>query len=229
MSILEFAFRCMIYAMVVVILGILIGDLGNRNRDATESALVVSELKPDEILQALPTSSVAESLNEPPKEANEKPEPYRERLKRFDTFRSKVLLKDDEAMEKQRLLAHVKTIQWIERQLSISPDNGTDALGDRLTMIDFYEEALAWKDNPVRSEVLDSVERTLKVNNLLSGAKETKQMLAGDKIELFAVLAEQDPGRAKVILEGTKDKQLTKIFQYAIKRLALQKLSGEAR
>jgi ribosomal protein L30E len=181
------------------------------------------EPKPLEMLHAMPTKSAPQSSNAP----KEKPEPYRERLKRFDTFRSHVLLKDGEAMEKQRLLAHVKTIQWIESQLTASPDNGMEALGERLSMIDFFEEALAWKDNPARNDALDSMDRTLKANNLAHGSKETKQMLAGDKVELFAILAEQAPNRAKELLERTLDKQLLSVFQYAVKRLALKKLTGE--
>ena len=224
MSVLEYLFRCTVYVMVIVVLGILIGDIGNRNKEA-DPVIAALEPKPVEMLQTMATKSVLQSSDAP----KEKPEPYRERLKRFDTFRSRVLLKDGEAMEKQRLLAHVKTIQWIESQLTASPDNGMEALGERLSMIDFFEEALAWKDNPARNDALDSMDRTLKANNLAHGSKETKQMLAGDKVELFAILAEQAPNRAKELLERTLDKQLLSVFQYAVKRLALKKLTGEER
>lgn len=224
MSVLEFLFRCTIYGMVIVLLSILIGDIGNRNKEA-DPVIAALEPKPTEMLKAMPTKSAPQPSDAP----KEKPEPYRERLKRFDTFRSRVLLKDGEATEKQRLLAHMKTIQWIESQLSASPDNGMEALGERLSMIDFFEEALAWKENPARSEAIDSMERTLKANNLVHGSKEARQMLAGDKIELFAILAEQEPNRAKELLERTQDKQLLSVFQYAVKRLAIKKLSGEDR
>lgn len=226
MSFLDYLGRYFVYGMIVVLLGIVIGEVVRHNQEEENIANVIaSEPKPVEILQALPAKQVADS---PTPASKEKPEPYKERLKRFDSFRSKVLLKDGDAMEKQRLIAHVKTIHWIESQLSNTPENGKEALGDRLDMIDFLEEALAWKDNPARSDAIDSIERTLRVNNLQSGSKETKQMLAGDKMELFAILAQEEPGRAKLLLERTKDKQLLGIFQYAIKRLALEKLSEVA-
>jgi len=228
MPILEHTCRYAIYGMVIVLLGVLIGEVGKRNKEVSVEIATLSQPdpKPVGVVNAPPSTTQAAEF---PDAIKEKPEPYRERLKRFEVFRSKVLLKEGEATEKQRLLAHMKTVQWIEAQLSTSPGSGKDALGDRMTMIDFLEEALAWKDNQIRRDIVDSVERTLKANNLQSGSKETRRMLAGDKIELFAVLSEQAPERAKTVLETTHDTQLSSIFQYAIKRLALQKLGEEAR
>lgn len=223
MSVLDHALRYTIYGMVIVLLGFLIGDLCNRNKDQTPDPVIAAlEPKSVEMLQAMPPNMALQT--NPPKE---KSEPYREKLKHYETFRSRVLLKGGEAAEKQRLLANVKPIQWIESQLSASKDFGTETLGEHLTMIDFLEDSLTWKENPARTEALDSLERALKTNNLSHGSKETKQMIAGDKMELFAILTQEEPSRAKDLLERTEDKQLLNVFQYAIKRLALKKLAGE--
>lgn len=225
LKLLDYFGRYIVSALFIMLLAIVIGNIVTRKDSETPDPVIVAmEPKPIEMLQAIPAKPAPQSAPI----SEQKTDSYRERLKRFDSFRSRVLLKEAESMEKQRLLAHLKTIHWIESQLSMAPQNGKEALSDRLMMIDFFDEALSWQENPARAEVLESIGRTLKVNNLRNRSKETRQMLAGDKIELFAILAQEAPGHAKELLEHTEDKQLQSIFQYAVKRLALKKL-GESR
>ena len=149
-----------------------------------------------------------------------------DRLTRFESLRKKVLLSNEERAEKDRVLSDLKTIHWIESYLSETP-KGANELKGHLSAIDFLEEAIAWKENPSREEALESLENAIKVNQLGLAKKEVKRLVVGDKIELFTILSQEEPAKARALLESTQDHRLRDTLNYAVKRLSLGKKIGE--
>lgn len=218
MSISKFALRFTFIGILIAVLWMLVGSHSN-SVDSSSG----TNLNPDTKVETLQNRS--DKLAPGTYESKQETESYQNLLKRFDTLRSRVLLKQTEVLKKERLLSNSGTVQWIESQLSQSPIGMAD-LAARLSMIDFFEEALSWKDNPIRDEVLQSIERILDTDNL-SGTEESRRMVAGDKVELFAILTDQAPDSAKSFLRHSKDNRMLETFRYAMKRLGLKKLSGE--
>jgi hypothetical protein len=179
--------------------------------------------------------------NEPPPAVTAKNEPSPEkkgetkedlpkkigRLDRFEAIRKKVVLNGMELAEKERILSDLKTVQWAESYLSTAPKDGSELKG-HLSAIDYLEEAIAWKENPVRADALTSIENAIKANHVRSPNKDVKRLVVGDKIELFTVLAQEEPSKARALLNGAEDQDLRDVLNYAIKRLSLsQKISED--
>lgn len=143
-------------------------------------------------------------------------------LSRFETLRKKVLLNREEVSEKEKVLSNIKTVQWAESYLSAVPENNPETK-KHFSAIDFLEEAITWKENPIRNEAIGSIENAIKTNQLPQTKKELRNLVVGDKIDLFTVLVQEEPSKARALLTGTDDPWIRDILNYAIKRLALEK------
>ncbi|RKH35554.1 hypothetical protein D7Y13_13715 [Corallococcus praedator] len=84
---------------------------------------------------------------------------------------------------------------------------------ERLMEVDYFKAALAWKDNPQREQLLAHAEDIILQQNIFGGQDtERRYMLAGGKMEMYRLLAEQDMQRALALGErarGTNMEQLT--------------------
>ncbi|MCY1043789.1 hypothetical protein OV208_20890 [Corallococcus sp. bb12-1] len=84
---------------------------------------------------------------------------------------------------------------------------------ERLMEVDYFKAALAWKDNPQREQLLAHAEDVILQQNIFGGQDtERRYMLAGGKMEMYRLLAEQDMQRALALGErarGTHMEQLT--------------------
>jgi len=147
------------------------------------------------------------------------------RLKRYGELRKKVLLNDQESVERERLLANSKTIESVSKKLT--DPKGNLEVQDRLSMIDFLEDAAAWDDNPVREVVFSRIEDVIRSETFVSAEKDLKRQLVGDKIELFTILSEQSPTKASSLLDELKGTKLEAILKYAAKRLPTKTFQTE--
>jgi hypothetical protein len=75
----------------------------------------------------------------------------------------------------------------------------------RLMQIDYFEAALAWKDNPQRERVLQLTRDIITKDNF-SGDQDRarRQMLGGTRMELYRLLYEQDARRAQELVAQAK-------------------------
>ena len=162
---------------------------------------------PEKELVKEPTKALSKNTNE---------------LSRFETLRKKVLLNREEVSEKEKVLSNIKTVQWAESYLSAVPENNPETK-KHFSAIDFLEEAIAWKENPIRNEAIGSIENAIKTNQLPQTKKELRNLVVGDKIDLFTALVQEEPSKARALLTGTDDPWIRDILNYAIKRLALDK------
>jgi len=149
-----------------------------------------------------------------------------DRISRFETIRKKVLLNREETSEREKILSDRETVQWAESYLSAVPKN-TSEVKKHFSAIDFLEEAIAWKENPIRSEALEGIESAILTNQLAQTKREARKLVVGDKIDLFTVLAQEEPAKARALLTNVQDPWLRDILNYAVKRLSLEKKLSE--
>jgi hypothetical protein len=221
---LESLLRPLVYGTTLVILIIVIGALLNEKPSSPISEPIAEETVPAASL--IPDKVIPTEPREVKQPVKQERVATPDRLIRFDVLRKKALLNDEESAERERLLSNLKTVQWIESQLT-SASNDSHDIKERLNMIDFLEDVVTWSENPIRSDALGSIVRVLQTNNFDSLSAEERKTSVGDKIELFVILAQQEPDKARLFLEKTTDPKIREIIQYAIKRLALQKKVGE--
>lgn len=116
------------------------------------------------------------------------------------------LLSDDEIISKS-----FNIIKTIDSKYSEYQEK------DRIMAIKFIGQAMSWKDNPQRSFVLQGVSDYLSNNHTPKGAGlRTKKSVAGDRIELFLTLFDQDEYRAGEVLRQIAGTKSEKLFRYAI-------------
>ena len=86
-------------------------------------------------------------------------------------------------------------------------------------MIDFLEEAVIWKDNPIRENVALAISDVILSETFLSATHDARRQLVGDKIELFTILTEQTSEKAVQLLSKVQGTKLEPILNYATRRL----------
>jgi hypothetical protein len=79
----------------------------------------------------------------------------------------------------------------------------------RLMKIDYLREALEWKENPQRAELIALVEEMLLTDNYPAGmGMDMRISLSGNKMELYELLFDIAPDRAVAVLEKSKGTRL---------------------
>jgi len=146
--------------------------------------------------------------------------PDQQKVSHFQELKGKVLLNDKESKEREGLLSDVQMLSWIESQLGESEK--VPELSDRLSLIDFLEDTITWKENPVREDFIATIERLIS-KDTEHVSKVDKRNFVGDKIELYTILYLEEPERAENLLNKAKNTHLEEILNYAKKRLSLNK------
>lgn len=147
------------------------------------------------------------------------------RLLRLTELKDKVLLRPDESTEKEALLSDPKMIEWISS--SLTKVDGVKSFKDRLSMIDFLEEAMIWKSNPIRENVVLAISDVILSDTFSAAPHDAKRQLVGDKIELFTILSEQAPEKSAHLLSKVQGTKLAVILNYAIRRLPVNGVKSE--
>ena len=137
----------------------------------------------------------------------------------FKALKSKIL---KTAKEQELFYSELESSEFVSKAfatLDAIPTNTEKEVEDRtkrMEAIDWISEALTWKDNPRRAELLERVSQLVgrDLSNLSVEAS-AKQTLIGDKIELIGILAAVNPTLASE-LEGLADEtRERKLFKYA--------------
>jgi len=189
-------------------------------QEATAETAEIPELSNGEAPQAAPPTSEIEI----PQTKKREGEPHKNRLSRYQEFTGKALLSSEESIERERLLSHRETIDWITSTLT-NPLLDT-SLKDRLSIIDFLEDAATWDENPIREEVATSIASVIFSENYLRADKEVKRQLIGDKIELFTILSQEFPEKSASVFEKARGTRLEPVLKYTSKRLPVNKLKS---
>lgn len=220
------ALQQIIQYSVLVMAGILLFSLlkealsckEHEKKEVPSESTVLYELPKPEAIEA----KTAE--NNPPTISREI-DPSQLRLSRYEKLKGKVLLSPEESIERDRILSHIQTIDWLAAQLT-NPLLDID-LKRRLLLVDFLEDVITWDENPIRGEAIAAVKGIILSESFLRADNETKRQLIGDKIELFTIVSQESPEDASELLAKVSGTKLEAILKYAAKRLPVNKSKSE--
>jgi hypothetical protein len=85
------------------------------------------------------------------------------------------------------------------------------------------EDAITWEENPIREDVVASIDGIIFSESYLRSDNEVKRQLIGDKIELFTILSQEFPEKAADVFAKVSGTKLESILRYASKRLPVSK------
>lgn len=143
------------------------------------------------------------------------------KLAQFDYFREHVLVDSNGRKDYQALLAD-RTMHEQTRHALLHPEPAQDSMQanvKRLMQVDYLREALAWKENPERRQLLSEVERIILEDAFGPDmAPDVKRSLAATKFELFELLYRQDPERAQALVGAARGTRLEKLLEYVSTR-----------
>lgn len=222
-------FKDLIFCTVIVMAGILLFAqlkdlLSCKDKSAEEFAMdEPSAIAPPEA--SLFTPLTPEAKKKPATTSNLSAKSHNERLTRFEQLKKKVLLNNEESIERERLLSHLKTIESVATHLT-DPSKRLE-MKERLSLIDHLEDAVSWNDNPVREEALNHIEGVIRSERFNEAEGDAKRQFVGDKIELLTILSQQSPKKAALLIEEAKGTKLESILKYAVRRLNLKNIKSE--
>jgi hypothetical protein len=136
------------------------------------------------------------------------------KLGMFMYYRKHVLLDEQGRDEYRKILADPDTMAELAKDLKAPGQGALEAKEyyHRLMQVDYFQAALAWKDNPSRQQLLEVTGGIILEDNFLTGMDlERRQMLAGTKLELYRLMHEADMKSAMDLVEkarGTRLEQL---------------------
>jgi hypothetical protein len=143
------------------------------------------------------------------------------KLAQFDYFREHVLIDSNGRKDYQALLAD-RTMHEQTRHALLHPKNAENSMPanvERLMRIDYLREALSWKENPERPQLLSEVERIILEDTFgAEMAPDAKRSLAATKFELFELLYRQEPKRALALADSARGTRLEKLLEYVATR-----------
>jgi len=128
----------------------------------------------------------------------------------FMQYKKSVLLDAVRRDEYRKLLSDTRMLNEVAAAL-MQPGSGPVAPEEhyhRLMQIDYLDAAMTWKDNPQRAAVLEASGGVISKDNFVADLQsDRKQMLAGNKMELYRKVYDQDPDRAEALVaqaQGTR-------------------------
>ncbi|WP_342379338.1 hypothetical protein NVS55_07805 [Myxococcus stipitatus] len=138
-------------------------------------------------------------------------------LARFDSFREHVLLDSNSREDYEALLADTRLHEQLRRALSTSTEAEETLASSfkRLMRIDYLREALAWRQNPARAQLVSTVERIILEDSFTAElSPDARRSMAATRMELFEILADQEPARASALVEAAKGTPLEKLVRH---------------
>jgi len=143
------------------------------------------------------------------------------KLAQFDYFREHVLLDSNSRKDYEALLADRAMYEQTRRAL-LYPAGVRDSLESniqRLIQIDYLREALSWKANPERGHLLSELESLLLEDSFgPTMPSDVKRSVAATKMELFELFHDQEPARARALVEATRGTRIEKLMEYIAAR-----------
>lgn len=130
----------------------------------------------------------------------------------------KQVLKDEEQREGYRALLSNPTMLAKVREDLRSPGETDQAFQRNLKQlieIDYLREALDWEDNPRREEILGLIEELI-LEDTFGQGRDTgmRYSLATVKRELYELLHDHDPARARGVVEASRGSRLEELIAF---------------
>jgi hypothetical protein len=153
-------------------------------------------------------------------------------LNTFMYYYNRPLLDDADKDKYHQLLSDRAVFAGVEHDLLYPEETRADKAGNvkRLMKIDYLREALQWKDNPARSELIALVKDILLTDNYPPEmTMDMRLSLSGNKQELYELLLEIAPDEAAAVLRASKGTRLEKLLAYIANNVeAGKKLAASA-
>jgi hypothetical protein len=134
-----------------------------------------------------------------------------QQLHAFKAFYDRPLLDEDSRKQYHALLSDPATLAAVEHDLLYPEETKADQASSikRLMKIDYLHEALDWKDNPQHALVVGVVTNVILTDNYPPAmGMDMRMSLSGNKQELFQLLDEYEPAKAKALLQASKGTRL---------------------
>lgn len=94
----------------------------------------------------------------------------------------------------------------------------------RLMKIDYLREALEWKENPQRAEIIALIAEMILTDNYPAGMDMGMRLsLSGNKMELYELLLDFAPEQALAVLQASKGTRLEAMIAYIANTLDVRK------
>lgn len=138
-------------------------------------------------------------------------------LARFDYFREHILLDSNGRKDYEALLADTRMYEQLRRTLgsSTEAEESLESSIKRLMRIDYLREALAWRQNPAREQLVSTVEGIILADSFSPELSlSARRSMAATRMELYEIFADQEPERARALVEAAKGTSLEKLLQY---------------
>jgi hypothetical protein len=143
-------------------------------------------------------------------------------LKVFRHYYNRPLLGEADREKYRKLLSDVSTFAEVKHDLLYPEETTVDQAGNikRLMKIDYLRAALEWKDNPMREQLLATIEEVILTDNYPPGmGMDMRLSLSGNKKELYELLVEFAPDRASAVLAASRGTRLEGMVAFFDKSL----------
>lgn len=171
----------------------------------------------EESRSVVPSTKIAETVAMGKSAPDEDGQDFETRVRQADKYREKALLSADENAALHELYKDIASIRHakqglLEQPASLSPEN----LEARMSKVLFLAEAMRWKENPIRADVVDAIQEVISSQTYVNVRDPAlRKSLAADRFELYLALASELPEDAKRILEASKSTPNAKLIAYA--------------
>ena len=138
-------------------------------------------------------------------------------LDTFMYYYNRPLLDDEAKLQYHALLSDPAVFASIEHDLLYPEESKADQAGSikRLMKIDYLREALEWKGNPMRAELIALVSEMILTDVYTPGmAMDMRLSLSGDKMELYELLDQVAPDQAQALLQASRGTRLERLIAY---------------
>jgi len=149
--------------------------------------------------------------------------------KMLDTYmyyHNRPLLDEGSLVQYHQILSDRSMLADVKGDLLYPEEKKATPVGNirRLMKIDYLRDALDWKENPRREEVLSLIAEMLLTDNYPADmGMDMRISLSGNKMELYELLAQEAPDRAEAVLEKAKGTRLEAMLAYIANSLEVRK------
>lgn len=156
---------------------------------------------------------------------------FQEKFEKFQKV-SEITLKSQKQREEYRELLQDAEIHEGVLNFLLNPvvEKSEDRfISKRIDAINFWNEALSWRDNPAKSEIAATIGHFITQVSFPVGASDlVKKAIVGDQMEAYMILLERSPEAAQELVTSiASDSRLARVIQFAANFYQHQKNSGQ--
>lgn len=139
------------------------------------------------------------------------------KLEQFMRYRKAVVPDERTRREFHKMLSDPATMKAMAEDL-MDPGDGHPQSTEyyrRLMLVDYFDSALNWKDNPQRQHVMELTQDVITKDNFRGDQdNERRQVLGGTKFELYRLLYAQDPQKAGELVAQAKGTRMESMVNW---------------